>query len=227
MSWLVNIFVIFTIATSGSSSNTPLLKDYTKFNDITVVLFISCEKDDKLSTIDSVDELQHQGLWTNVWHISTEVAFTNFNYHWFFGRYSHPPCIVINLECNQTKAVLAEMSKRVFFHHERSYLMFGQSLAEAFDILNDENINVDAEIILAIPAGQELYDIYEVFNPSHRRGGRLKIALIGRWSERIGWKQTVLQTKIERRHDLNGIRFPTVIPVRSGRNFIHEIISTF
>lgn len=211
---LGNIFVFLTIVTSGFSNHFLLLKDYTEPNDISVVLLISCEKDNEFFTIKSIKELQHHGLWTNLWNISTELAFTDFDYHRFFGRYSHPPCIVINLECNQTKAFMAEMSKRVFFHHERSYLMFGGSVDEAFDILNQENINFDAEIILAIPAGQELFDIYEVFNPSYSRGGRLNIASIGCWSEEIGWKQTVKQTKIERRHDLNGITFPTVVPVK-------------
>lgn len=212
---LRNIFVILTILTSGLSNNIPLLKDYIESNDdIKVVLFISCEKDNELFKIESIKELQHYGLWTNVWDISTELAFTDFNFYWFFGRYSHPPCIVINLECNQTRALMAEMSKRVFFHHERSYLMFSESVEKAFDILNQENVNFDAEILLAIPsAGQELYNIYEVFNPSYSRGGRLNIAPMGLWSQEIGWKQTVQQTKIERRHDLNGITFPTVIPV--------------
>lgn len=209
---LVNIFVILTILTSCLSYNNLSLKDYIKSNDINVVLLISCESDNERFTIKTIEDLQHRGLWTNVWDISTEVVSTNFNYHRFFGRYSHPPCIVINLECNQTKAFLAEMSKRVFFHYERNWLMLSESLEQAFDILNQQNINFDAEIILTISAGQGYYDIYEVFNPSHSRGGRLNITRIGRWSEEIGWN-IVKHTKIERRHDLSGITFPTVIPV--------------
>lgn len=207
---LVNIFIIVTIITSGFSSNIMLLKDYIQANYITVVLFVTCEKDNEV--FKTLEDLQHQGLFTNFWDISTGVALNDFNYHKFFNRYSHSPCVVINLECNQTKSFLVEMSKRIFFHHERKWLMLSESLKQAFDMLDEQNINFDAEITLAIPAGQDLYNIYEVFNPSHSRGGRLNIATLGGWSNENGLS-TVKQTKLERRHDLNGITFPTVIPV--------------
>lgn len=212
MSWLGNIIVILTIATSTVSFNVSILQDYTKANDITVVLLISCEQDNELLKLKTVENLQYHGLWTSVWDISMEMNLNDFDFHKFFGRYSNPPGVVINLECNQTKALMTEMSKRVFFHHERKWFMLSGSLEEAFDILNRENINFDAEINLAIPTEQDFYDIYEVYNPSYSRGGRLNITAVGRWSGEIGW-DTVKQTKIERRHDLNGITFPTIIPV--------------
>lgn len=209
---LWNIFVLSIIVTTGSSKTIQLLEDYIKSNDIAVLLFVSCERDNELVTIESIENLQHDGLWTNVLDISKETVFTTVDYHRFFGRYSHPPCIILNLECNQTKAFMSEMSKRIFFHHERKWFMLSGSVAEAFDILNKENINFDAEVTLAIPSGEDFYDIYEVYNPSFRRGGRLHIVPMGSWSKEIGWNTTNL-TKIERRHDLNGIAFPTVIPV--------------
>lgn len=209
---LWNIFVLSIIVTTVSSKTIQLLKDYIKLNDITVLLLVSCERDNELVTIESIDNLQHHGLWTNVLDISKDMVFPTVDYHRFFGRYSHPPCVVLNLECNQTKAFMSEMSKRIYFHHERKWFMLSGSVAEAFEILNKENINFDAEVTLAIPAGNDFYDIYEVYNPSFKRGGQLNIVPMGRWSEENGWN-TTKQTKIERRHDLNGIVFPTVIPV--------------
>lgn len=207
---LVNIFIILTIVTTGSSTNIQLLKDYIDSNEIAVVLLVSCEKYDDLFTIKSIENLQHHGLWTNVLDISKGII--DIDYHRFFGRYSRTPLVVLNLECNQTKAFMAEMSKRIFFHHERKWFMLSESLDEAFDILNKENVNFDAEIMLAIPVRQDLYDIYEVYNPSFKRGGRLNISFMGNWSLKFGWN-VVKQTKNERRNDLNGITFPAVIPV--------------
>lgn len=212
MTWFGVVLLTSTlvVTTSGFSNNILLLKSYTKSNYMKVVLLISCERYDEIIQIDSIKDLHHNGLWINVWDIS--MILSSFDYHKFFGRYNHPPCIVINLECNQTKAFMAEMSKRIFFHYERYWLMFSEGLDEAYAILNEENINFDAEIILAIPTQQNIYDIYEVFNPSHSRGGRLNIATFGVWSKDTGWN-TISQTKIERRHDLNGIVFPSVMPV--------------
>lgn len=230
MSWWTNIIVIVTIIIpSGSSNNILLLKDYITSNDISVVLFVPCEKDNDLFKTE-LSSIKYHGLWTNVWDIRTDDVASNSK---FFDRYSNPPCIVIDLRCNQTKPLLTEMSKRVFFHLQRKWLMWSESLEEVFDCLSEENINFDAEITVAIPSSQQgSYDIYEAYNPSYRRGGQLNIKTMGQWNEAIGWNVSN-QTKIERRHNLNGIIFPTVVPVMisvtssidtvSDRNFSSSI----
>lgn len=213
MNWLTNIHVIILIVITGGSCNNMndmLFKDYIESNDINVVLLVSCETDDELTkVVQSIKDLQHRGIWTNVWDISTEVASNN----QFFDRYSSPPGVVIDLQCNRTKSFLAEMSKRVLFHQQRKWLMWSESRDEAFDYLSNENVNFDAEIIVAIPSRQGLdYGIYEAYNPSYRRGGRLNITAMGQWNKVTGWNVSS-QTKIERRRNLNGITFPTVVPV--------------
>ncbi len=228
MHWLGSITVALTIIVKSSSFfNIRLVKDYTQVNGIAIVLLISCEMDSESIKIESISNLQHDGLWTNVWDISIGSDLNNFDYHKFFDRYSNPLGVVINLQCNQTKDFMREMSKRILFHHERKWLMISESLHEAFDILNQEHINFDAEIVVAIPLEDDFYDIYEVYNPSYSRGGWLNITLMGRWSVGDGWNQ-VNQTKIERRHDLNGITFPTVVPV-SDRQLLtnHSAVHIF
>lgn len=214
MHWSGNIVLILTITTSALSSNIQLLKDYAKWNHITVVSLISCERYKELVKIESIENLQSHGLWTNILDISTVVtSLTNLNSDRFFGRYSNAPGIVINLQCNHTKAFMAKVSELGLFHNERKWFMISESFDEAYNILNQQNINFDAEIHLVIPANPNFYDIYEVYNPSHIRGGLLNVTWNGYWNESIGWT-TVNQTKIERRHDLNGITFPTVVPVK-------------
>lgn len=192
--------IIFLTITSCSAHNIQLIKDYTKANDITVVLLVSCEGENNFFEIETTRKLQLHGLWTNIWDISSEVDFFNFDFYQFFNRYSNSPGVVMNLGCNQTKALMTEMSNRTFFHRERKWLMLSESLDEAFGHLNQENINYDAEIMLAVPSTVEdddHYDIFDVYNPSHRRGGRLNITLMGYWSNDFGWNEMVSQTKIE------------------------------
>lgn len=215
MRLLVNIFVILITLKCGLTHNI-LIKDYFISNHITTVLLISCESKNEINTIHTIENLQRYGIWINIWDISMESVLTNFDYHRFFVRFSNPPSIVINLECNQTTAFLAQMSKRVLFHSERKWLMLSGRLEDSLDILNKQNINFDAEINLVIPSVRQHYEIYEVFNPSYNRGGRLNITQVGNWSAEIGWNIQLKQTKIERRHDLNGITFPTVIPVTNS-----------
>ncbi len=214
MHWSGSIVVILIVVTSALSNNIQLLKKYVESNHISFVLLISCGRDNELIKIESIEHLQRHGLWTNVWDISTAtISWTNFNYDRFFSRYSNTLGVVMNLQCNHTNAFMEEMSKRGLFHNERKWFMISESLDETYNILRQQNINFDAEITLAVPAKRSFYDIYEVYNPSHVRGGRLNITWNGYWSEDVGWS-TVNQTKIERRHDLNGITFQTVVPVK-------------
>ncbi len=57
------------------------------------------------------------------------------------------------------------------------------------------------------------YQIFEVFNPSFVRGGKLNITQIGHWNRTAGYSLATWQTKIERRHDLKRLWFQTAIAV--------------
>lgn len=89
-------------------------------------------------------------IWINHWDISSEANLSNFNYPDFFIRSSHPICVIVNSECNETNSVLKEISKRTMFHFERYWLFFGRHDDDVFNILSGQNINVDAEVAIAV-----------------------------------------------------------------------------
>lgn len=181
------------------------------------MLFVTCEKNYEVYTIETID-LQRIGIWTNVIDISNESVLSNSDYS-AFGRVSHPHCVVLNLECNYTNAFLAQISKRILFHNERNWLMFSSSLRKAFATLSPQNINVDAEIVLAVPVNYDeevsKYNLYEVFNPSSKHGGRLNISRLGNWNKGFSFDIPSKQTKIERRRNLHGITLASVISVNN------------
>lgn len=55
--------------------------------------------------------------------------------------------------------------------------------------------------------------MFEVYNPSFRRGGRLNITQIAYWNSGIGFSMLSQQTKIERRHNLSGLVFHAAMAV--------------
>lgn len=63
------------------------------------------------------------------------------------------------------------------------------------------------------------YNVFDVYNPSFVRGGKLNITQIGHWSESDGFMLSTYQSKIERRHDLNQIRFHAATAVNYIKNF--------
>lgn len=211
-------FVVLNIISSGYAYNALLIKDYVKYNYVTTILLVSCGSGYESNGIETIKNLQTHGIWINVWDISNELIISDFDYKHFFLRLSHPPCVMVNLDCNQTSAFMAQMSKRIMFHYERNWLMFSASLERSFDILNRQNINVDADILLAVRVEEndesDQYDTYEVFNPSGTRGGRLNVTKLGSWNKKIGLDIPSKQTKIERRRNLTGLTFPAVITVK-------------
>lgn len=153
MKTLVHTFILLNVLSYSTSStfNYPLIDDYLQRHNIKVSLFLTCEPpgwkvDDNLKT---------NNYWMNHWDMSSEDNLSNFNYEDFFVRFSHPICVIVNLECNETKSMLNEISKRTMFHFERYWLLFGESDENVFDLLSGENINVDAEVAIVIPKGEK------------------------------------------------------------------------
>lgn len=223
MKLLVPFITCLSIAMCNYPHSVDLIKDYLKVNYLRNILVISCGSQYKVNSSEMLN-LHHDGIWINTLDISNESAIANFEYETFFVRLSSSLSIVVDLDCNEISEFLTQMSKRILFHYERYWLIFSSNLDRSFSILSLQNINVDAEIVLAIPDtvnnSKPTYDIYEVFNPSFKRGGRLNITQLGLWNEVFGLNIALKQTKIERRRNLQGITFPSVVTVTKSAKYI-------
>lgn len=119
-----------------------LINDYLKENNLKVCVILSCNK-----TQDNFERLKmlhdKSDIWYNFYDISNDYI--------KLTRLSHRMGVVIDLNCTEIDKFLREISKRIFFHHERYWLMFSPDINRTFDVLQNQNINVDAEISIAIP----------------------------------------------------------------------------
>ncbi|KAJ6647072.1 Ionotropic receptor 75a [Pseudolycoriella hygida] len=195
------------------SQSTSLVKDYLTYNNLNTVLLIPCRNEPTVDSIRNLRTLQEYGGWTNVRDIADESLTTDSDK--FFVRLSNAHCVVVSLDCNETIEFLSKASDRKLFHYERNWLIFGSNLSRSYDILREQNINVDAEVTLAIPLESDRsYELYEVYNPSSKHGGRLNVTRCGQWSESTGFHITFKQTKTQRRQNFNGITFPAVVTLR-------------
>lgn len=57
------------------------------------------------------------------------------------------------------------------------------------------------------------YQINDVYNPSHKRRGRFRMARIGTWNQTTGLKMIETETKFQRRQNLGGVTFVAAIAV--------------
>lgn len=211
------LLVIGSIIISTNSQSATVIKDYLRVNNLKTVLFVSCVDQTNFDLIETISTLQHQEIWTNVWDFS-KSSLLEADYERFFIRLSNTDCVVVDLDYNETIPLMKEFSNRILFHYERNWLIFSSHFNKSFDILSQQNINVDADVSLAIPVvspekNNHNYDIYEVYNPSSQHGCRLNVTRMGYWSQSTGLHLLFKQTKIERRRNLQGITFTSVITV--------------
>lgn len=230
---LVTVFGRNSISVYSQTTAT-VIEDYLRVNNLKTVLLISCVNQTNVRSMETISTLQHRGIWFNIWDISNEneLSIANPDYDNFFIRLSNAHCVVVDLDCKQAAAFMKVFSKRILFHYERNWLIFSSDFNKSFDILSQQNINVDAEVSLVIPGAaddyHQSYEIFEVYNPSAEHGGRLNVTRIGHWSESTGLSLPLKQTKIERRRNLQGITLTSVITVsqKKKRNLKKTSFST-
>lgn len=135
------------------SINMLFVKDYLKFNNIPICVFLCC--DNITDRMKNRIDFQHEGVWINWWGVSKESELRSLNYTNILVRLTSPMSVVINLECNNVLEVMKEISSRKMFHYERFWLIFGRNLYQAYDMLEHQFVNMDAEIYLALPANEK------------------------------------------------------------------------
>lgn len=148
--------------------------------------------------------------------------------HRHFYMHNHQVGVVLDLTgCpeRQVRALLHAASAHTLFHRRYVWLMFADGVSRIYDLLEDENVNVDADITVAVPAtlstvvGEVQWDLWDVYNPSHVRGGRLNVTLLQRWRAGMEPRWPVdMQSKYERRKDFHGLKLKGVLTVSADGN---------
>lgn len=124
-----------------------LVKDYLKLNNISISIFLSC--DNTTEKVKNLIALQDD-IWISISDLSSKSEVRSLNYENILERFSSPLSVIINLKCNESISVLEQMSSRKMFHRERFWLIFGESMDQAYEMLRHQFINMDAEIYLAL-----------------------------------------------------------------------------
>ena len=122
--------------------------------------------------------------------------------------------IIFDVTCNRTEEVFQVFSENNFFNRSYFWIMQDDNFDHAYNLLSKQNINYDAEITLSIPAENNINNelmLYDVYNPSFKRGGKLNVTDKGKWSFDYGLNITLTQNKIDRRSNLNGLVLHAVV----------------
>lgn len=138
------------ISTKAIPMNMLFVKDYLKFNNIPICVFLSCGS--IADRIKNGIDFRYDDIRINWWGVSKESELRSLNYENMLVRLASPLSVVIDLQCEKSIKVMEEISSRKMWHYERFWLIFGNSWDHAYAVLRNQFINMDAEIHLALPA---------------------------------------------------------------------------
>lgn len=131
-----------------------LIQEYLKVNNLKICVLLSCNRSQEYLQMFSKfrgESDSKNDIWYSFWDISND----SIDFETLLKRMSYHVGVVIDLECAEILEFLQKISQRILFHYERYWLMFARSLYQAMNVLEIQNINVDAEISIAISAVED------------------------------------------------------------------------
>lgn len=204
-----------------------------KFLNIFLIIFLFKESTQNLIdknlkfTVDFLDESKsnlgivfycNDSLKINMWQ---ELMDDNFKYFSFFDISKMPfnesaissimtfnyykLAIICDLTCNEIEEFFKITSELNFFNASYNWLMMSNNYNASTAILSRQNINLDSEITLAILSENYQFDLFDVFNPSYKYGGKLIVTPKGTYTSQFKIKDN-FKSKFQRRSDLKGIK---------------------
>lgn len=139
------VLLLFILGGVSTKVHPKLVRHFLLENYIKNVLFLSCASPQEVHNLRK--DIQSLHMWTVSADINGDI---NLNYERLFAYKNHRMAVVVDLECLKIRSVLGEVSKRTYFHQRYFWLIFAENVNQSVAMLGGENINVDAEITVAI-----------------------------------------------------------------------------
>ncbi|XP_023317368.1 uncharacterized protein LOC111694245 [Trichogramma pretiosum] len=115
--------------------------------------------------------------------------------------------IVVDLRCidnDQITLLFSEAANLQAYDELHHWLVISPNYETAMDFVNDESFGTSTDFVVAIPmiGGFNLFDLY---NPWKEGGGKINVTNMGLWDEITGLNINLIQSKLWRRANFNGI----------------------
>lgn len=155
MGYIIVSFVIFLashFSIGFQCDNFDLIRYFLSENSLKVCVLLPCNKKSESINTELVLSLQLNGYWASM-HPLNEETVKNIAHILAYRRV--PVGIVTDLDCPLESNFLEAASNLTLFHQNWFWLMFSSSFDDAYEILKGQNINVDAEVTVAVPDSNE------------------------------------------------------------------------
>ncbi|KAK4883878.1 hypothetical protein RN001_000149 [Aquatica leii] len=124
--------------------------------------------------------------------------------------------VVVDTDCDNVEPFLIECADNNFFYETYHWLAFGTNFNNTNTFLN-VGLAINADVTVAIPNPNSKtinWTLLDVYNPSQKRGGDLKINEIGFYNQEEGYNTIKVWNKYFTRRNMTGTTFSAsmVIP---------------
>ncbi|XP_058448604.1 ionotropic receptor 75a-like [Malaya genurostris] len=201
------VVLLLLVHCTDAIMNVKLLDDYVRWQRLGIVVIFHC-----MNQNSEIFQISQQiSLSFNVQLYYEDIS--NFSpslwNHSHVMRFDYNKVgAVVDLDCAETSGVFESISRYEYFNGSYYWLMFeNDSLESATCLLDEQNINIDAKITLAVSRDERstAFDLYDVYSVIRDRGSPLNVTLMGSWSVEQGLDIAVHQSEYERRFDFRGM----------------------
>lgn len=203
--------VLLTVIQCCKSLHLQFAREYLDMNHLKICLKLTSD-DERANGYNDIN-LRNTNYWFSYYQLSkgnlNSIDLIN-----YFRYNSHQLAVIVDMKCKELNELFNIASKNELFNSSYHWILLGNNVPDAFSVLQNQNINIDSEINLLIPFENDSvgYVIYDVYNPSHSRGGKLNITFKGSWSPTTNIEIVLNQDKLERR-SMNGIQLKLGVAV--------------
>ncbi|XP_031777891.1 ionotropic receptor 75a-like isoform X2 [Nasonia vitripennis] len=191
--WLLNVH---------ASIENNFFIDYFKYKNAPSMLGISCNtiEDDVLLARDfskyGISVAFHK--LTNMSGIS-RVACTDY---WKIGIFFDTRCY----DDQEVSLIFFEASEYRMFGELHYWLILGHDLEEVLNNIDDQAFGLSTDMIVAVSINDTMdeYNLYDIYNMSKEKGNTINVTFFGTWKYQQGLSVGLLQTKFQRRSNLQG-----------------------
>lgn len=128
--------------------------------------------------------------------------------------------VIVDGSCSEARKVFDECSRANYFNASYNWLVMSEDFQSSINIFEKQNINLDAELTLAVVGENEREEIklFDVYNPNSRTNGELVVQLKGSWTPKNRMQIILNGSKFDRRSNLNGAVVMTGVAVTKVPN---------
>lgn len=199
---LLLVLSFFPTNKSVKLFNTKLVVDFLNQFTVNVAIVFHCDTFNEVIE-DLISIARNEFVYLSFFDISSR-AFNSTN-SWLLMKYENRQLgVIFDIDCNGKSEAFDECSRSNYFNASYQWLMLSQDYKSSITILKLQNINLDAEITLAVKAEREEIQLFDVYNTNSRTNGELVVLPKGTWIESLGMNISLNGSKFERRSNLNG-----------------------